>query len=138
MRLNWIDQSKTRIVNRGEEAELQLDPLEGSASDILAVRIPLSETTYYLIENRQPIGFDKYLPGSGVLIMYADDKIAECRHGEAPVKLIDADPGIPNLAGAAFDVDKKDSFVDSENGLEIQLMEKIGDSYKISIVWSKN
>jgi M6 family metalloprotease-like protein len=138
MRLNWIDQSKVKVVKPGEATELQLGPLEDSTSDVLAVKIPISETTYYLIENRQPIGFDKYLPGSGVLVMYADDKIAECRHGEAPVKLIDADSGIPNLEGAAFDVDKKDSFVDSENGLTIQLVEKIGDSYKVSIGWSKN
>ncbi len=138
MRLNWIDQSKIQIVKPGEAKELQLGPLEDSASDILAVKIPLSETTYYLIENRQPIGFDRYLPGSGVLVMYADDKIAECRHGEAPVKLIDADPGIPHLEGAAFDVGKKDSFVDSENGFTIQLTEKIGDSYKVSVGWHKN
>ncbi len=135
MRLNWIDQSKIRVVKPGEIAELQLGALEDSTSDILAVKIPLSETTYYLIENRQPIGFDKYLPGSGVLIMYADDKIAECRHGKAPVKLIDAGTGIPNLEGATFDMGKKDSFADSENGLTIQLVEKIGDSYKISIDW---
>ena len=135
MRLNWIDQSKIKIVKPGEVAELQLGPLENSTSDILAVKIPLSETTYYLIENRQSIGSDKYLPGSGVLVMYADDKIAECRHGEAPVKLIDADPGIPNLEGAAFDIGKEDSFVDSESGLELQLIERTGDSYKISIHW---
>jgi len=135
MRLNWIDLSKIKVVNPGEVTELQLGPLEDGTSDILAIKIPLSETTYYLIGNRQPIGFDRYLPGSGVLIMYADDKIAECRHGEAPVKLVDADPSIPNLEGAAFDVGKKDSFVDIENGLTIQLMGKIGNSYKISISW---
>jgi M6 family metalloprotease-like protein len=135
MRLNWIDQSKIKIVKPGEITEIQLGPLEDNTSNILAVKIPLTETTYYLIENRQHIGFDKNLPGSGVLIMYADDKIAECRHGKAPVKLINADPGIPNLEGAAFDIGKKNSFVDSENGLRIQIMEKIDDSYKISIGW---
>ena len=135
MRLNWIDQSKIKVVNPGEVTELQLGPLEDDTSDILAIKIPLSGTTYYLIENRQPIGFDRYLPGSGVLIMYADDKIAECRHGKAPGKLIDADPGAPNLEGAAFDIGKKVSFVDSETGLSIQLKEKIGDSYKIGIGW---
>jgi hypothetical protein len=81
----------------------------GSA-EILMVEIPLSDTSYYLIENRQPLGYDKNLPGSGVLIMYADDGIAECRHGEAPVKLVNAHPSVPHLEGAAFDVGGKDSF----------------------------
>lgn len=60
-------------------------------------------------------------------------KQAECRHGEASVKLMDANPSIPNLEGAAFDIGKNDSFVDSDNGLTIQLVEKMGNSYKISI-----
>ena len=84
------------------------------ASEILAVKIPLSETTYYLIENRQPIGFDRHLPGSGILIMYADDKVAECRYGKSPVKLMDAAPKIPHLEGAAFDMGKKESFIDEK------------------------
>lgn len=135
MRLGWMDQSKVRVIQPGV-TELQLGPLENYTSDILAVKIPLSETTFYLIENRQNIGiFDGILPGTGVLIMYADDNIPECRHGNAPVKLMNANPDIPDLEGAAFDIGKKDSFVDSENGLTIQLVEKIGDSYKISVDW---
>lgn len=67
MRLNWIDSSKIRVVKPGETRELLLGSLEDMTSDILAIKIPLSETTYYLIENRQPIGFDRYLPGSGIL-----------------------------------------------------------------------
>jgi M6 family metalloprotease-like protein len=133
LRLNWLDQSKVKIVKLGETAELQLDALEKGKSEILAVKIPITDSTYYLIENRQPIGYDKYLPGSGVLIMFANDNVAECRHGNAPVKLSDADPSVSNLKGAAYDIGKKTSFVDGKNGLRIQLIEKIGDSYKISI-----
>jgi hypothetical protein len=99
----------------------------------MVVKIPLSETSYYLIENRQPIGFDKVLPGSGVLIMYADDTIAECRRGKAPVKLVNADPSVPHLKGAAFDVGKKDGFQDEHNKIKIRIKEKIGSAYKILI-----
>ncbi len=133
IRLNWIDQSKIKVVKQGEKAEFMLGPLEDGSSEILVVKIPISETTYYLIENRQPIGFDKHLPGSGALIMYADDTIAECRHGKAPVKLVNADPSIPHLEGAAFDIGKKDSFQDEKNKIRIQLKEKIEGSYKIVI-----
>jgi len=133
MRLNWIDQSKIKVVKPGQRAELVLGPLEDGSSEVLVVKIPLSATTYYLIENRQPIGCDKYLPGSGVLIMYADDSIAECRHGRAPVKLMDADASIPHFEGAAFDIGKKDSFRDEKNKIIVQLKQKTGDSYTILI-----
>ena len=57
---------------------------------------------------------DKNLPGSGVLILYADDTVAECLHGEAPVKIVDADPSVPYLEGAAFDIGEgnRDTFTD--------------------------
>ena len=96
-------------------------------------KVPLSETTYYLVENRQPNGFDKYLPRSGVLIMYCDDKIPECRYGRSPVKLVDANPSIPNLEGAAFDLGGRDSFTDEKNHLQIRLLEKKGKTYKIIV-----
>jgi M6 family metalloprotease-like protein len=133
MRLNWIDPSKIEVVKQSEKAELILGPLEEGSSEILVVKIPISKTTYYLVENRQPIGCDKVLPGHGVLIMYADDSIAECRHGKAPVKLMDADPSVPHLEGAAFDIGKKDSFHDKKHKIRIQLKEKVGGSYKILI-----
>lgn len=79
------------------------------------------------------MGHDKNLPGNGVLIMFADDRIAECRKGEAPVKLMNADPQKPNLEGAAFDVGKKAVFVDKRNKIEIKVLEKIGPSYKLAI-----
>ena len=133
MRLDWIDQSKIKVIKPGQEVEVILGPLEDGSSEILAVKIPISETSYYLIENRQPIGFDKNLPGSGVLIMFADDTIAECRHGKAPVKLVNADPSVPHLEGAAFDIGFRDTFQDEKHKIKIQLQEKIESSYKILI-----
>ena len=76
---------------------------------------------------------DKNLPGSGILIIYADDNIAECRHGKAPVKLMNADTSVPHLEGAAFDIGRKDAFVDKRNKVKIQLQEKIKRSYRILI-----
>jgi immune inhibitor A len=133
IRLGWMAPSRVKVIKPGERAEVLLGPLEDGTSETLVVKIPISETTYYLLENRQPIGHDKNLPGSGVLIMYADDRIAECRKGEAPVKLMNADPQKPNLEGAAFDVDKKAVFVDKRNKIEIRVLEKIGPSYKLAI-----
>ncbi|MEW6355978.1 MAG: hypothetical protein AB1696_06625 [Planctomycetota bacterium] len=133
LRLNWIDPAKIKVVKPGQKVEVILGPLEDGSSETLVVKIPLSPTTYYLIENRQPIGFDRNLPGSGVLIMYADDGVAECRHGKAPVRLVNADPAVAHLEGAAFDIGKRDSFQDENNGISIRLKEKVGASYRILI-----
>ena len=133
IRLNWMDPSKIKVVTPGRTEEVILGPLEDGSSSVLVIRIPLSPTSYYLIENRQPIGFDKDLPGSGVLIMYADDTIPECRQGKAPVRLMNADPSVPHLEGAAFEIGKKDICQDAGNKVKITLKEKIGSSYKILI-----
>lgn len=133
LRLGWIDPGQVRVVKPTEGTELVLGPLAVGSSEVLAVKIPLSASTYYLIENRQPVGFDRHLPGHGVLVMHADDAIAECRQGRAPVKLVDADPTVPRLEGAAFDLPGKASFVDRRNRLRVTLLEKRAGSYRIRV-----
>jgi len=128
LRLGWLSESRVRTVLPGEPAEVLLGPLEKASSAVAAIRIPLSDTRYYLIENRQPIGFDRNLPGSGVLIMLADDTVAECRHGQAPVKLVNADPSVPLLQGAAFDARKKNLFVDAANQVKVEILEQAAGS----------
>lgn len=133
LRLGWLPLSKVKVVNPGEHVEVVLGPLELGESETLVVRIPVSRDTYYLVENRQRIGFDKVLPGTGVLIMYADDEVAECRHGQAPVRLVDANPSVPHLEGAAFDVDGKDVFRDAKNRVSIRVVEKTAAGYRLRV-----
>jgi len=134
LRLGWIASEKMRVVDPKQASEMVLGPLEDGESNTLVIKIPLTKTKFYLIENRQPLGtFDPNLPGKGVLIMSADDSVDECRHGKAPVKLIDADPSVPHLQGAAFNLPDKAVFMDKDNGIEIKLIEKIGNAYKIRI-----
>jgi hypothetical protein len=138
LRLGWIKQEKVRVVDPKQTSEIVLGPLEDGSSETLVIKIPISESKYYLIENRQPIGsFDRHLPGKGILIMVADDRIEECRYGNAPVKLMNADPAIPYLQGAAFDLPGKEVFIDKENSIEIRIIEKIGNSYRIRITKTK-
>ena len=134
LRLGWIDERKVKVVEPGKLAEILLGPLEDGSSETLSVKVPLSESTYYLIENRQPIGvFDSSLPGKGVLIMLVDDRIAECRQGKAPVKLVNADPSVQDLQGAAFRIGGKTRFVDENKNLEIVLLEELNGSYRIRV-----
>jgi len=133
MRLGWLDPSKVRVIKAGERGEVLLGPLGDPKAETLATKIPVTESTYYLIENRQAIGFDRNLPGNGVLIMHADDSVAECRHGKSPVKLVNANSSVPHLEGAAFDIGKNTSYVDLRHNVKIDLIDKLGNSYKIQI-----
>lgn len=133
LRLGWINESKVRIVKSGESEEILIGPFEEVSSKTLVIRLPISDTIYYLIENRQAIGFDKNLPGHGILIMYVNDTINECRFGRAPVKLINAHPEVPHLMGAAFDLGANKSFHDTTHGIHIQLLEKRNRSYLIHV-----
>lgn len=133
LRLNWLDASKVSVVEPHAAAEVLLGPLADGSSTTLAIRMPISRTTYYLVENRQPIGFDRNLPGSGVLIMLADDDVAECRRGRAPVRLVDADPATPHLEGAAFNLGARSVFRDAGHGIEVTLLDRVGDAYKVRV-----
>lgn len=133
LKLGWLEHEKVREVQPGDTARITLDPLEDGSGETLAIRIPISRDTYYLIENRQPIGVDKYLPGHGVLIMFADDRVHRAVDGKAPAKLVNADPDIPDLNGAAFDIGKNESYVDVRNGIRIRLLRKIERSYEVEI-----
>jgi hypothetical protein len=134
LRLGWIAKEKIKIVDPNQVNEIVLGPLEDGSSETLVIKIPVTDSKFYLIENRQPIGnFDSNLPGKGILIMVADDSIDECRHGKSPVRLMDADPAVPYLQGAAYHLPGKGVFTDKKDGIEIRLIEKINDSYKIRI-----
>lgn len=134
LRFGWVAQEKIRVADPKQVSETVLGPLEDGESETLVIKVPLTESKFYLIENRQPVGsFDPYLPGKGILIMYADDSIEECRYGKSPVRLMNADPSVPYLQGAAFNLPGKAVFTDKENGIEIRIIEKTGDSYKIRI-----
>ena len=133
LRLGWLDPSKVRVVRPGEKAEVILAPLEDGRGGTLAVKVPLTDTTYYLFENRQPIGYDRNLPGKGMLVMVADDDVAKCRKGKSPVKLMNADPSVKHLEGAAFEPGKNDVFRDRKNNLTVRVADAEGDSLRLTI-----
>ena len=133
LRLGWIDPDKIALIQPGETATVTLDPLVNDDASTLVIKIPLGGSRYYLIENRQPIESDANLPSSGVLITYADDTILECRGGQAPVKIMDANSSVPYLKDAAFDIGKNDRFIDTANNIAIVLLEKNGSSYVIQV-----
>ncbi len=52
----------------------------------------ISSTEYFLVENRQKIGFDSYIPGDGILVWHVDDSKSNNANRDDPwVKLEEAD-----------------------------------------------
>jgi len=133
MRLGWIDPAKVAFVRPGETATVRLDPLTDSEAATVVIKIPLSEHTYYLVENRQPIKSDANLPSSGVLVLYCDDTVHECRRGESPVRIQDANPTALYFLDAAFDIGKARVFVDTARNVAIILLENVDQSYDILV-----
>ena len=90
----------------------------------MAVKIPLergwggSGSHYYLVENRQPIGYDRLLPDSGILVLRVNLDVME---GSGTVKVMDADPASQYFSHATYrlDQDNRNAFIDNQNNVAI-------------------
>jgi len=133
MRLNWMPPRKVIDVPRGEDRTVTLGPLSEARSRLLAIRAPIDSSTYYLIENRQPVGPDRNLPSHGLLIYYCDDRISECRHGRSPVKLINADSAVPELKGAPFTAGGTTTFKDETSNVTVKIISHVGSGIKMYV-----
>jgi len=113
IRLGWITAEQAVIVKPGETHFAFLSPLEKKGAP-LVVKIPLSDGHYYLVENRQPVGFDLTLPDSGLLILKVNPDV---REGSGTVKIMDADPTARHFSRATFKIDApgRNLFADSSN-----------------------
>lgn len=73
----------------------------------------MTENRYYLIENRQPLGFDRVLPDSGLLVLKVDPNAPE---GYGTAKIMNADKDGPHFTRSTFrlDRDNRNIFTDKE------------------------
>ena len=123
IRLGWISSDQVIQVNPGSTQCTFLSPLS-KKGETLTVKIPLkrrwsgSWNHYYLVENRQLIGYDQLLPDSGILILKVSPDIME---GSGTVKIMDADPDSPYFSHATFKLgeNNRNSFIDKENNVAI-------------------
>ena len=117
IRLGWISSKQIVLVQRGNTAYAFLSPL-AKKGDTIVVKIPLEQGRYYLIENRQPIGYDRILPDSGILILKVDPQILP---GFGPVRIMDADPDSSDFSHATFRIDRnnRNIFTDKESNVAI-------------------
>jgi len=93
-----------------------------------AVKILTKSQTYYLVETRRKIGFDRSLPDEGVIISYVDETK---RSGYGIVRVADKNPLTKTLNDAAFHVG--DKFEDPDNSIYIIIAMTDGSSFTVAI-----
>lgn len=135
IRLGWISSDQVVLVKPGETQRVLLWPLEEQGK-ILAVKIPLPEDQYYLVENRQPIKYDRILPDSGILILKVDPNAVE---GTGTVKVMNADYTSPGFKHATYRPDRENrrKFVDRKNNVAILVLKAIGKKQLVLITTPK-
>jgi hypothetical protein len=98
LQLGWIAPDQVVDVAPGETRRVTLRPL-APGRGILAARVRLDGRRYLLIENRQPVGRDKELPASGMVVLRIDRQGTE---GRDIVKAADANPSTATLYDAPY------------------------------------
>lgn len=123
IRLGWISPDQVLRVNPGSTQCAFLSPLSKKGKT-LAVKIPLRQrrsggwSHFYLVENRQPIGYDLILPDRGLLILKVNLDSIE---GSGTVKVMDADPDSPYFSHATFKLggNNRNAFIDKKSNVAI-------------------
>ena len=131
IRLGWISPEETVLAKPGETTYASLSPLSKKGGK-LVVKIPLKGNRHYLVENRQPFGYDRILPDSGLLILKVDPNAPE---GYGTAKVMDADPKSSRFSRATFRLDRpnRNLYLDQGAGVAIIPLWKEGDSQGVLI-----
>jgi len=129
LRLGWIRPEQIIKVEKGEKRQVLLGPLWKASEQTLAVHLPVNGHLYYLIENRQQKGVDRYLPSEGVLILRVDEGIEESK---GPVRIVDGHPDVPHFGEAPFKAGEK--YENPDHAIAVNIIQKDEDRYLIEIV----
>jgi M6 family metalloprotease-like protein len=112
---------KTKTIYAGSLVNITLSPLEAPSSQVQVVILPVISGKYYLIEVRQQLGFDQYLPSHGVLITEVNEKLPP---QSGMVKVVNANPKAPGLGNATFKVGQ--SYNDSSRLVRVTILSEDG------------
>ncbi|MBS7656034.1 M6 family metalloprotease domain-containing protein [Candidatus Bathyarchaeota archaeon] len=127
LQLGCIPENNIIEVKDGFEKIFKLTAHEAlSQSNIHAIKIPLTNKTYYLIEARAKTGFDKYLPDEGVLIFYVNESKVD---GKGILKVIDAHPETETLNDAAL----KPGDIFQASKLTIEVLSALNSTYLVRV-----
>jgi M6 family metalloprotease-like protein len=129
IKLGWMPSSRIMIVNASMNVNVTLQPTELNTDGYQTIKIPVNDMEYYLVEVRQKIGSDVYLPSGGVIISYVNERLGS---GYGPVRLIDAHTTTTNdLDDAAFDVGRV--YAEPKSKFSMSILSTDGKAYTINI-----
>ena len=108
-----------------------IQPLEDE-SGLRAVKVSLKDGTYFVIEARTKKGFDRNLPGEGVLIYYVDESKSS---GYGVVRTVDRNLSTKTLDDAFFQVG--DKYENDEKSVYVVVVKVDKLAYTIAVSGSK-
>jgi len=112
--LGWIEP----VIITDDINNLELEPIENSGN-VYLLPIPgnwSSSDEYYLLENRQQIGYDSHLPGEGMLIWHIDEDVLNSNWNSNSVNNDEDHKGVDlEEADGDDDLDSKTNYGDSED-----------------------
>ncbi len=93
-KMNWIE---PELLSGLEQQNLSIAPAELSSSDPAAYKILINQNNineYFLIENRQRIGSDMYLNGTGLLFWHIDENMTNMYPGYNQINVLESIFGV--------------------------------------------
>ena len=131
IRLGWITQDKALLVKPGETLQVFLSPLAHNG-DKLVIKIPIDRDQYYLVENRQRVGYDRMLPDAGILVLKVNTDVQE---GYGTVRIMNADSRAHNFSKATYKLATQDRnlYVDKENQIAVIPLWKKGKNLGVLV-----
>ena len=124
-KLGWL---LAELVSVEPDAFVQTLDQIGDTSGPRALQLKTEGKSYCLIEVREKIGVDKYLPDSGVLITRIDEAKGS---GKGVVKVVDCHPGTETIDDATCEINE--SWQDKENSIYVKVIGEQGTSYTIAV-----
>lgn len=127
--LGWIPENQMTVVENGSSATFTLDALTTleTSKNMLTVFIPIGNTrTFYTVEVRNFIDYDRNLPGEAVVM----HQVVPTR--ASPAHVVDADNnGNPNDEGAMWRVGE--TFSDDKNHITMEVVSREDSSFTVRI-----
>ena|GEM_PF-4968131 len=94
IRIGWFRDSDFAVLGPGRH-KVELLPLESPSEGLHVIKVPITHSKYYLIEVREKVGFDSYLPDEGFLVYICNDTATSVFNGL--ISVVDSNPGTKAL-----------------------------------------
>ena len=127
--LGWIPENRMTVVSNGQSATLEIESLTtlGDNDDRMLILVPIGNTnTFYTIEARAFIDYDRNLPGEAVVL----HQVVPGR--SSPAHVVDADNnGNPNDEGAMWH--PGETFENARANITVEVLERDGSTFTVRV-----